>query len=297
MAGERPSEPTGFWPRRPYRVYTLQAGLTLGYYVERAWRRFPVFANDPFEIDAEIRHGDSIGALQVVHTPGHTDGSMSFYWPAERALFPGDVPDCLEPLGSVPEPTLFRTPAADGDHGPGPQPVPVPPRFRPRLAGLPLTHAAPYDPQAPATAALHQTVHAALPGSVTCSAPRDKRAANHASGVPNRNRFSRAAACTASSFFIHHSNLVAVASVLIGMPAARKPATRSAVRWSCQLCAGASGASVRASHASAVPRCVTTPSPAIARAPSRDAANASRSTSCALVHISSGSCSIQPGCG
>jgi len=91
MAGERPSAPTGFWPRRPYRVYQLQAGLTLGYYVERAWRRFPVFANPPFEVDVEIRDGDTIGSLQVVHTPGHTDGSMSFYWPAERALFTGDV--------------------------------------------------------------------------------------------------------------------------------------------------------------------------------------------------------------
>ena len=91
MAGERPSAPTGFWPRRPYRVYQLQAGLTLGYYVERAWRRFPVFANPPFEVDVEIRDGDTIGSLQVVHTPGHTEGSMSFYWPAERALFTGDV--------------------------------------------------------------------------------------------------------------------------------------------------------------------------------------------------------------
>ena len=91
MAGERPSAPIGFWPRRPYRVYQLQAGLTLGYYVERAWKRFTVFANPPFEADREIHHGDTVGALQVVHTPGHTDGSMSFYWPSERALFTGDV--------------------------------------------------------------------------------------------------------------------------------------------------------------------------------------------------------------
>lgn len=91
MAGERPSAPTGFWPHRPLRVYRLQAGLTLGHYVERAWRRFPVFANAPFEVDEVVRHGDTLGSLQVVHTPGHTDGSMSFYWPAERALFTGDV--------------------------------------------------------------------------------------------------------------------------------------------------------------------------------------------------------------
>lgn len=91
MAGERPSAPIGFRPRRPLRVYHLQAGLTLGYYVERAWRRVALFANPPFEVDREIRHGDTVGALQVVHTPGHTDGSVSFYWPSERALFTGDV--------------------------------------------------------------------------------------------------------------------------------------------------------------------------------------------------------------
>lgn len=91
MSGERPSAPTGFLPRRPLRVYHLQAGLTLGYYVERAWKRFSAFANPPFEVDREIRDGDAVGGLQVVHTPGHTDGSMSFWWPAERALFTGDV--------------------------------------------------------------------------------------------------------------------------------------------------------------------------------------------------------------
>ena len=50
------------------------------------------FANPPFEVDQEIgRDGDTVGGLQVVRTPGHTDGSLSFYWPAQRALFTGDV--------------------------------------------------------------------------------------------------------------------------------------------------------------------------------------------------------------
>jgi hydroxyacylglutathione hydrolase len=29
--------------------------------------------------------------LQVVHTPGHSPGSVSLYWPDRKALFPGDV--------------------------------------------------------------------------------------------------------------------------------------------------------------------------------------------------------------
>jgi glyoxylase-like metal-dependent hydrolase (beta-lactamase superfamily II) len=92
VAGERPSAPTGFLPRRPLRVYHLQAGLTLGYYVERYLRRRPGFLSFPAcEPDRTIADGDMIGPLQAIHTPGHTDGSMSFYWPSQRALFTGDV--------------------------------------------------------------------------------------------------------------------------------------------------------------------------------------------------------------
>ena len=84
IAGERPSAPTGFWPRRPLRVYHLQAGLTLGYYAEKAGQRLRALSAPKCATDVEVRHGDSVGSLQAVHTPGHTDGSMSFYWPAEQ---------------------------------------------------------------------------------------------------------------------------------------------------------------------------------------------------------------------
>ena len=91
IAGERPSAPTGFWPRRPLQVYHLQAGLTLGYYAEKAGHRLRALSAPKCATDVEVRNGDSVGSLVAVHTPGHTDGSMSFYWPAERALFCGDV--------------------------------------------------------------------------------------------------------------------------------------------------------------------------------------------------------------
>jgi baseplate J-like protein len=68
-----------------------------------------------------------------------------------------------ELLGSVPEPVLFRTSWADGDHCQPGERVPLPPRFRPRLSGRPLTHAAPYDAQVAAYTALYQTVQEALP--------------------------------------------------------------------------------------------------------------------------------------
>jgi glyoxylase-like metal-dependent hydrolase (beta-lactamase superfamily II) len=92
IAGERPSAPTGFLPCRPLQVYKLQFGLNLGYYIERYLGRRPAFVSFPAcEPDRTISDGDMIGPLQVIHTPGHSDGSMSFYWPAQRALFTGDV--------------------------------------------------------------------------------------------------------------------------------------------------------------------------------------------------------------
>jgi glyoxylase-like metal-dependent hydrolase (beta-lactamase superfamily II) len=92
ITGERPCAPTGLWPRRPYRVYHLQAGLTIGSHVERlTGRRLDAFTAPPCPVDVDLADGAAVGSLQAIHTPGHTDGSMSFYWPAERALFTGDV--------------------------------------------------------------------------------------------------------------------------------------------------------------------------------------------------------------
>jgi glyoxylase-like metal-dependent hydrolase (beta-lactamase superfamily II) len=94
IRGESPCAPVTLWPRRPYRVLHLQYGLTIGSHLERLG--VPRRLLDPFiapvcPVDAEIAHGDTIGSLQAVLTPGHTDGSTSFYWPHERALFTGDV--------------------------------------------------------------------------------------------------------------------------------------------------------------------------------------------------------------
>lgn len=49
----------------------------------------------PFDIDIELKHGDTIdlgGLTCVVYsTPGHTRDSLSFFLPEIRALFPGDA--------------------------------------------------------------------------------------------------------------------------------------------------------------------------------------------------------------
>jgi glyoxylase-like metal-dependent hydrolase (beta-lactamase superfamily II) len=49
-----------------------------------------------FQIDRVLEDGDvvDLGAdvrLRVVHTPGHTDGSVCFFWEAEGYLFSGDA--------------------------------------------------------------------------------------------------------------------------------------------------------------------------------------------------------------
>lgn len=94
IEGLRPSEPTTLLPRRPFHpgVYKLQLGLTLGYYVQEYFDVRPsALAAPPCMVDRFLEDGCSIGPLRALHTPGHTPGCFSFYWPEERALFTGDV--------------------------------------------------------------------------------------------------------------------------------------------------------------------------------------------------------------
>jgi glyoxylase-like metal-dependent hydrolase (beta-lactamase superfamily II) len=80
VAGERPAQPVPLFPRRPLQVYHLQFGLALG-----------LMPHEHCEVDAFLRSGDNVGPLQVIHTPGHSPGHLSFYWPEQRVLFVGDA--------------------------------------------------------------------------------------------------------------------------------------------------------------------------------------------------------------
>ena len=80
IAGRRKAERVSAVPQRPLQVYPLQLGLALG----RG-------AHVPTEVDHTLKEGDHVGPLQVVATPGHTPGSLSFWWDARKALFSGDV--------------------------------------------------------------------------------------------------------------------------------------------------------------------------------------------------------------
>jgi glyoxylase-like metal-dependent hydrolase (beta-lactamase superfamily II) len=80
IAGRRKATRVSLVPRKPLAVYKLQAGLALG-----------LGRHTPCEVDRRLKAGDHIGPLQVVATPGHTPGSLSFWWADRRALFAGDV--------------------------------------------------------------------------------------------------------------------------------------------------------------------------------------------------------------
>lgn len=49
---------------------------------------------EPFVVDERIKDGDQLdiaGGLVAYHTPGHTPGSTSYYLPARKVLFCGDL--------------------------------------------------------------------------------------------------------------------------------------------------------------------------------------------------------------
>ena len=88
-----------------------------------------------------------------------------------------------EPLGAVPQPTLFLPPQRGSDQCGTRERTAFAPRFSPRLARQPLTNAVPYDGAAPATTAMTFGAQDALPAvqamsgegadALTWSAQRD----------------------------------------------------------------------------------------------------------------------------
>jgi glyoxylase-like metal-dependent hydrolase (beta-lactamase superfamily II) len=81
VAGRRPAQGprSRFSPREP-RLWPLQVG-----------RLGSRSSHDPVEIDWAIAHGDEVGPLQVVGTPGHTPGHLSFHWPERGVVIAGDA--------------------------------------------------------------------------------------------------------------------------------------------------------------------------------------------------------------
>lgn len=71
---------TTLFPQKPLKVYPLQAAFVLGLGVP-----------PPCEVNENLKDGDHVGPLTVMHAPGHTPGSLAFYWPEKKALIAGDI--------------------------------------------------------------------------------------------------------------------------------------------------------------------------------------------------------------
>jgi hydroxyacylglutathione hydrolase len=52
---------------------------------------YPFIKVKPFKVDTLLDDGDTVAGLRVLHTPGHTPGSIALYDPARKVLFSGDM--------------------------------------------------------------------------------------------------------------------------------------------------------------------------------------------------------------
>jgi glyoxylase-like metal-dependent hydrolase (beta-lactamase superfamily II) len=81
IAGNRKPQPVTLLPRRPLRAYfPFQVGLALG-----------LGAHPACPVDETLKEEDEIGTLQVLETPGHSPGHLSFYSPERGVLISGDA--------------------------------------------------------------------------------------------------------------------------------------------------------------------------------------------------------------
>lgn len=80
IAGRREAQRVSIWPKKPLEVYYLQLGLALG-----------KGKHVPCVVDRPLKEGDRVGPLEVVASPGHTPGSLSFHWRERKTLIVGDV--------------------------------------------------------------------------------------------------------------------------------------------------------------------------------------------------------------
>ena len=68
-----------------YREHrTLFTAIGLASYVDQLWHPLP----SPTRL---LQDGDAIGPLQAIHVPGHSPGSLAFYWESQGVLFSGDT--------------------------------------------------------------------------------------------------------------------------------------------------------------------------------------------------------------
>jgi glyoxylase-like metal-dependent hydrolase (beta-lactamase superfamily II) len=90
IEGRAPSGLTTWIPQRPWRVLPQQYLLNLSHVL---WKiGLKVLAPPPVKVDHALSaDGEKIGPVEVFHTPGHSPGCFSFYWPEGQVLLVGDA--------------------------------------------------------------------------------------------------------------------------------------------------------------------------------------------------------------
>jgi glyoxylase-like metal-dependent hydrolase (beta-lactamase superfamily II) len=79
VAGDRRAQAVSIVPHQSLRLIPFQLGL---------WLDRP--RHDPCPVDELLDEGDALGPLQVLHSPGHSPGHLTFWWPERGFLIAGD---------------------------------------------------------------------------------------------------------------------------------------------------------------------------------------------------------------
>ncbi|MFZ0341062.1 MAG: MBL fold metallo-hydrolase [Gaiellaceae bacterium] len=79
VGGDRRAQAVSIVPHQSLRLIPFQLGL---------WLDRP--RHEPCPVDELLDEGDALGPLQVMHSPGHSPGHLTFWWPERGFLIAGD---------------------------------------------------------------------------------------------------------------------------------------------------------------------------------------------------------------